>query len=116
MFGLKHKEKTRYKPVVEPEMGCLIFNITVGTSLKRLVKGDYRGYVSTLRADPDNAGTIYIGKTEDKENINYPLKADDSQVTKADLDKLFVYASEANQILHVWAEIDIQRVTVSKRT
>lgn len=104
----------RRKEVVEKDFDAFIIRKTIGTTLVRLMEGDYRGYITTLRADPDNAGTIYIGKTNDKENVLYPLAKDDYQVTRMDLDKLFVYASQATQYLHIWAEPDVQRVKVGK--
>lgn len=84
-------------------LNYFIFKKTVGTAPVRIVEGDYRGFVTTMRADPDNAGTLYVGT---EESANYPFVANDEQTTKIDLDKLFIRASVADQVIHFWGERD----------
>lgn len=93
-----------YDPKERGEKVTLIMSLDVPELAARseVLKGDYRGYVTTLRAHPDNTGTVYIGTAI--ENIIYPLLADQTQDTTADLDKLYMYASAASQKLLVWAD------------
>lgn len=81
--------------------------MAITTAIKRMIDQHTIGMLSTLRADPDNAGTIYIGK--EGEDIVYPLEADDRQVTRADLYTLFIKASVATQYLHIWTEEDVEQ-------
>ena len=86
------------------EKPSIILEVTlpVIASRARLIEGDYRGYQTTLRAHPDNTGTIYLGTAE--LNCIFPLAANQAQDTSIDLDKLFGYGSAASQKLLVWAD------------
>lgn len=86
--------------------------ITVGTAKARIINEHTIGMITTLRAHPDNAGTIYVFVEGTKKE--YPLSANDKQVTKADIYNLWVYASAVDQYLCIWSEDDIQRVSVTK--
>ncbi|KKK63490.1 hypothetical protein LCGC14_2993730, partial [marine sediment metagenome] len=90
------------QPKLEPESDVIIIVKTVATTPARMMKGPYKGYVTSLRADPANTGNIYIGKGA--EICTYPLKKDDAQITRADLDKLFYYSDNGTEKLHIWAE------------
>ena len=86
------------------EKPSLILEITlpVIASRGRLIEGDYKDYQTTLRAHPDNTGTIYLGTAEML--CIFPLAANQAQDTSIDLDKLYGYASAASQKLLVWAD------------
>ena len=87
--------------VIEEEYQEDIITVkTVPTAAARIFSGDYTGYVFTLRGDPSNTGNIYIGKS--KLGCTFPLAADDRQVTKSDLDKLFYYSDNGTEKLHIW--------------
>ena len=96
--------KARKDAEKREERVSLILSITlpVIASRGRLIEGDYKDYETTLRAHPDNTGTVYIGTAE--MNCIFPLAANQAQDTTIDLDKLYGYASAANQKLLVWAD------------
>jgi len=70
----------------------------------RDLKGNYpEGLVYTLRAHPDNgAGLIYIGKSPSK--CIWILSANQSWVTKIDLDKLYFGSTNQTETLLVVGE------------
>lgn len=97
-----------FKEKAEPERTSILTTVTVTTEKMRLLKGDYRGYITSLIADKGNAGDVFFGKN--KENITVPMDATDVQVTRIDLDKLWCYSENGTEKIHIWAEEDIQRV------
>ena len=90
------------KPKLEPESDVIIIVKTVSTTPTRVMTGKYRGYMTSLRADPANTGYVYFGKN--KTGCTYPLKKDDAQITRADLDKLWFYSDNGTEKIHIWAE------------
>ena len=81
-------------PAVEPDKSTIINRITVGTSLTRLVEGDYREYEVVLIADPDNSGSVKVGKGW-KADMIFPLLKTQYLYIRCDLDKIKAIGTDA---------------------
>ena len=95
LFSLKPKE--RHKPTVEPDFSLAIVHKTIGTTVTRLVEGDYRGFRCLLIANPSNNGNITIGKGND-EDINFPLLKTAYLELHTDLDKVKAVGTDASDV------------------
>jgi len=93
---------SEYEPSEEKGLELIIAVRTVPTTAERIRDTTYKGYVTTLRADPSNTGNIYVGRREDI--CTYPFDADDVQVTKVDLGKLWWKSDNGTDKMHIWAE------------
>lgn len=92
------------KAKIERDDESFITVKTVSTTPVRMFTGSYKGFITTLMADPTNTGSIYIGKGA--QSCTYPLAKRDAIDTKIDLDKLFYYSDNGTEKLHIWAEKD----------
>ncbi len=90
------------KPKLELNNEVIIIVKTVPVIAARMIEGDYKDYIATLRADPTNTGNIKVGKN--KQNCTYPFAGNDSQTTGADLDKLFWKSDNGTEKMHFWME------------
>ena len=93
---------SEYKVSVEEGLELIIAVRTIPTTPERIMSTTYKGYVTSLRADPSNTGNVYVGRN--KEGCTYPLAANDEQVTKIDLGKLWWYSANGTEKMHVWGE------------
>ena len=87
----------------ERELGLIIRKVSCGTTLTRIVEGDYRGYRALLIADDSNVGIVTIGKSN-KENITFPVLKTAYVEVNYDLDKVFCIGTDASDVLHVLLE------------
>jgi len=91
--------RERY-PAKEPDDGVAIFQVTVGTSLTRLVEGDYRNYEVILIANPSNTGDVTIGKGR-KDDLTFPLLKTQYLILRCDLDKIKAIGTDASDVVDI---------------
>ena len=91
------------RPVEEPYHEFKTFEVACGTTKKRLVEGDYRGYRAKLIAKASNEGKVTIGK-ENAESIVFPVLETAYLTIETDIDKIYCIGTNAGDVLCVLLE------------
>ena len=97
-------------PIHEKDDASFIVLKTVPAAVARMMRGEYKGLITTLKATKGNTGDVRIGK--DPLNCIFVLDGNESQVTRIDLDKLYWYSDNGTETVQIWAEKDFQKVKV----